>query len=59
MKRLEFLAYEDFVHLRPLGIILGTGLGELAKEIKAEVVIDYGEYRIFPLSTVGIAFMGN
>jgi purine-nucleoside phosphorylase len=35
-----------------IGIILGTGLGGLAKEIKAEVVIDYGEIPHFPLSTV-------
>ena len=35
-----------------VGIILGTGLGGLAKEIKAEVVIDYGEIPHFPLSTV-------
>ncbi len=35
-----------------VGIILGTGLGALAKEIKAEVVIDYGDIPHFPLSTV-------
>ena len=35
-----------------IGIILGTGLGGLAKEIKAEVVIDYGDIPHFPLSTV-------
>jgi purine-nucleoside phosphorylase len=33
-------------------IILGTGLGGLAKEIKAEVVIPYEEIPGFPLSTV-------
>ncbi|MGA9117958.1 MAG: purine-nucleoside phosphorylase [Bacteroidota bacterium] len=35
-----------------IGIILGTGLGGLAKEIQAETVIDYGEIPHFPLSTV-------
>jgi purine-nucleoside phosphorylase len=35
-----------------VGIILGTGLGGLAKEIKAEVVIDYADIPHFPLSTV-------
>lgn len=36
----------------PIGIILGTGLGGLATEIAAEVVIDYAEIPHFPLSTV-------
>lgn len=35
-----------------IGIILGTGLGGLAKEIKAETVIDYADIPHFPLSTV-------
>ncbi len=35
-----------------IGIILGTGLGGLAKEIKKEVVIDYEEIPHFPVSTV-------
>ncbi len=35
-----------------IGIILGTGLGGLAKEIKADLVIDYAEIPHFPLSTV-------
>jgi len=35
-----------------IGIILGTGLGGLAKEIIAEVVVDYAEIPHFPLSTV-------
>ncbi|MGA9407263.1 MAG: purine-nucleoside phosphorylase, partial [Bacteroidota bacterium] len=35
-----------------IGIILGTGLGGLAKEINADVVIDYGDIPHFPLSTV-------
>jgi len=38
---------------RPVAaIILGTGLGGLAKEIKAEAVIPYEEIPGFPLSTV-------
>jgi purine-nucleoside phosphorylase len=36
----------------PIGIILGTGLGGLAKEIKTEAVIDYGDIPHFPVSTV-------
>ena len=35
-----------------VGIILGTGLGGLVKEIKVEHEIDYGELPHFPLSTV-------
>jgi len=36
----------------PLGIILGTGLGGLVKEIKADTVIDYADIPHFPVSTV-------
>jgi purine-nucleoside phosphorylase len=35
-----------------IGIILGTGLGGLAREITPEAVIDYGEIPHFPVSTV-------
>ncbi len=35
-----------------IGIILGTGLGGLAKEIKQEVVVDYEHIPHFPVSTV-------
>jgi len=35
-----------------VGIILGTGLGGLAKAMKVEVAIEYGEIPGFPLSTV-------
>ncbi len=35
-----------------IGIILGTGLGGLAKEIDAEVIIDYERIPHFPVSTV-------
>jgi purine-nucleoside phosphorylase len=35
-----------------IGIILGTGLGGLAKEIKQEIVIDYENIPHFPVSTV-------
>ncbi len=35
-----------------IGIILGTGLGGLAKEIKQEAVVDYRDIPHFPLSTV-------
>jgi len=36
----------------PVGIILGTGLGGLVKEIKIEAEIDYQDLPYFPLSTV-------
>lgn len=36
----------------PIGIILGTGLGGLTKEIKAEATIPYNEIPHFPVSTV-------
>ena len=36
----------------PIGIILGTGLGGLAREIRAEVVVDYEQIPHFPVSTV-------
>lgn len=40
-------------HLEPeIGVILGTGLGGLTKEIETEVVIPYTEIPHFPLSTV-------
>jgi len=35
-----------------IGIILGTGLGGLIKEIKAEKIIDYDKIPDFPVSTV-------
>lgn len=35
-----------------VAIILGTGLGGLASEIDAQVVIDYGDIPGFPISTV-------
>ncbi|NMB81919.1 MAG: purine-nucleoside phosphorylase, partial [Ignavibacteria bacterium] len=36
----------------PIGIILGTGLGGLVKEIEIEHQFDYAELPHFPLSTV-------
>jgi purine-nucleoside phosphorylase len=35
-----------------IGIILGTGLGGLVREIRAELVVDYAEIPHFPVSTV-------
>jgi purine-nucleoside phosphorylase len=35
-----------------IGIILGTGLGGLAKEITPEIVVDYEDIPHFPVSTV-------
>jgi len=36
----------------PVGIILGTGLGGLVKEIQIETIVDYSEIPHFPVSTV-------
>ena len=52
------------VKLQPtIGIILGTGLGALADEIKKKTVINYGDIPHFPLSTVeshhGKLIIGN
>jgi purine-nucleoside phosphorylase len=50
-------------HQPTIGIILGTGLGALADEIKKKTVIDYGDIPHFPLSTVeshhGKLILGN
>ena len=35
-----------------IGIILGTGLGGLVKDIEIETVVDYGDIPHFPVSTV-------
>lgn len=35
-----------------VGIILGTGMGAMAKEVESDVVIDYGNIPHFPVSTV-------
>ena len=46
-------AIKKKVSLKPtVGIILGTGLGELVKEIKAKKVIPYDELPNFPVWTV-------
>ncbi|HLF20710.1 MAG TPA: purine-nucleoside phosphorylase, partial [Bacteroidota bacterium] len=47
----------DFIHSKTasqptIGIILGTGLGGLAKEIAQDIAIDYSKIPHFPLSTV-------
>ncbi|MCG8412408.1 MAG: purine-nucleoside phosphorylase [Bacteroidales bacterium] len=44
---------QDKTNFQPeVGIILGTGLGGLVKEIKIEHTIDYGDIPNFPVSTV-------
>ncbi len=50
----EALAYiRKHTRVRPeIGIILGTGLGGLVKEIRKEMVLDYDEIPHFPISTV-------
>ena len=48
---LEFIRTKTDAHPK-IGIILGTGLGGLVKEIKKEVVLDYADIPHFPISTV-------
>ena len=50
----EAIAYiRKHTKLHPeIGIILGTGLGGLVKEIRKEIVLEYEEIPHFPLSTV-------
>ncbi len=50
----EALAFiRKHTRMRPeIGIILGTGLGGLVKEIRKEVVLEYDEIPHFPVSTV-------
>ncbi len=50
----ETVAYiRRHTKMRPaIGIILGTGLGGLAKEIKKETVLEYEDIPHFPISTV-------
>jgi purine-nucleoside phosphorylase len=48
---LEFIRTKTEAKPR-IGIILGTGLGGLVKEIKKEVIIDYANIPHFPVSTV-------
>jgi len=50
----ESLGYiRKHTKMRPeIGIILGTGLGGLVKEIRKEIVLDYDEIPHFPVSTV-------
>lgn len=47
----------DFIRTKttdtyPVGIVLGTGLGGLAKEIETQLVLEYEHIPHFPLSTV-------
>ncbi|MGF1637144.1 MAG: purine-nucleoside phosphorylase [Cyclobacteriaceae bacterium] len=43
---------DHYEHAPQYGIILGTGLGALVKEVKAEVVLNYHDIPHFPVSTV-------
>src|SRR5512137_103497 len=46
-------AIRKHTKMRPeIGIILGTGLGGLVKEIRKAIVLDYDEIPHFPVSTV-------
>jgi purine-nucleoside phosphorylase len=45
---IQNLSKADF----PIGIILGTGLGNLGKQIEVELEIDYASIPNFPVSTV-------
>jgi purine-nucleoside phosphorylase len=48
LKVIRTKTQEDY----PFGIILGTGLGGMVKEIEIEHVFDYADLPHFPLSTV-------
>ena len=50
----ESVAYiRKHTKMRPeIGIILGTGLGGLVKEMRKEIVLSYDEIPHFPISTV-------
>jgi purine-nucleoside phosphorylase len=48
---IKFLIQKGF-HLPEVGIILGTGLGQLVNHIKIESEVDYKDIPNFPLSTV-------
>ncbi len=50
-KAVEFIRSKG-VDSPSIGIILGTGLGNLALQIKAEQIIDYADIPNFPVSTV-------
>ena len=44
---------QDIVSIKPdVGIILGTGLGGLVKDIKNQQVLNYSDIPNFPVSTV-------
>lgn len=44
---------QDRIKVTPeIGLILGSGLGDLADEIQSPVVVDYSEIPNFPISTV-------
>jgi purine-nucleoside phosphorylase len=56
-QREKIKAATDFIRTKttnnyPIGIVLGTGLGGLVKEIKVELEIDYATIPNFPVSTV-------
>ena len=53
-KILETAAWlKEQMHTQPeIAVILGTGLGDLAKEIQKELVIEYKDIPNFPISTV-------
>lgn len=55
--REQIKAAADFIRTRSklepeVGVILGTGMGGLAKEVQDATVIDYGDIPHFPVSTV-------
>ena len=56
----ESAAYVKGASVKPsFGIILGSGLGGLAKKIKVEAIIPYEDIPNFPVSTVKGLHAGN
>jgi len=47
----KFLIQKGF-HSPEVGIVLGTGLGQLVNHIKIECEVDYADIPNFPVSTV-------
>jgi len=52
IKEAAFYIQKHGITAPEVGIILGTGLGNLVREVKVEVTLDYKDIPYFPVSTV-------